>query len=78
MSAEWVEEQVDEFVIYWTDRGDSRKSWDATFMNRMRTLQAQRPIRKSDATHRPLAAKDYRKGSTPLEEIPWVESAAVG
>jgi len=78
MSAEWVEDQVDEFVVYWTDRGDDRKSWDATFMNRLRALQAQRTKGKSDATRQPFAAKDYRKGSTPLDEIPWLGSAAVG
>jgi len=26
----WVQAQVDEFVIYWRDCGESRKSWDAT------------------------------------------------
>jgi hypothetical protein len=74
----WVAAQVDEFVVYWSDRGDRRASWDATFMNRLRTLQAQHPTGTSDATGQPLVAKDYREGATPLDRIPWLDAAAVG
>jgi len=30
----------DEFVAYWSDRGQPRKSWDATFILRLQRLQA--------------------------------------
>jgi hypothetical protein len=40
MTREWVQAQVDEFLVYWSDAGTRRKSWDATFINRLQTLQA--------------------------------------
>ncbi|MCU0974069.1 MAG: DnaT-like ssDNA-binding domain-containing protein [Burkholderiales bacterium] len=74
----WVAAQVAEFVVYWSDAGEARRSWDATFMNRLRALQAQAPRGANDASVQPLAAKDYRSGATPLADIPWLKAAAVG
>jgi hypothetical protein len=74
----WVAAQVAEFVVYWSDAGEARRSWDATFMNRLRALQAQAPRGANDASGQPLAAKDYRSGATPLADIPWLKAAAVG
>ncbi|MEA1053890.1 DnaT-like ssDNA-binding domain-containing protein, partial [Lamprobacter modestohalophilus] len=35
LTRDWVQAQIDEFIIYWRDCGESRKSWDATFINRL-------------------------------------------
>jgi hypothetical protein len=32
MTRTWVEAQTEEFLLYWTDTGEARKSWDATFI----------------------------------------------
>ena len=40
MTREWVQAQVDEFLVYWSDTGERRKSWDATFIKRLQCLQA--------------------------------------
>jgi hypothetical protein len=61
MTRTWVEAQIEEFLAYWTDTGERRKSWDATFINR---LQARQP---KDEAHEPeprLADKDYLTGAT--------------
>ncbi|WP_083884792.1 DnaT-like ssDNA-binding domain-containing protein [Thioflavicoccus mobilis] len=73
---DWVEAQIDEFVVYWTDTGAVRKSWDATFINR---LQALRTNQAKDRGHDPeprLADKDYLTGATPLDQIPWLQPIA--
>jgi hypothetical protein len=77
MTPTWVEAQIDEFLVYWTDTGEARKSWDATFINRLQALQAKQP---KDHLHEPeprLADKDYLTGATPLDEIPWLNPTAV-
>jgi len=76
MTRTWVEAQIEEFVVYWTDTGERRKSWDATFINRLQTLQANQA---KDQAHEPeprLADKDYLTGATPLDQIPWLDPAA--
>jgi hypothetical protein len=76
MTRDWVEAQIDEFVVYWTDTGAVRQSWDATFINR---LQALRTNRAKDLGHDPeprLADKDYLTGATPLDQIPWLGPVA--
>jgi len=77
MTRTWVEAQIDEFLVYWTDTGEARKSWDATFINRLQALQASQP---NDQAHEPeprLADKDYSIGATPLDQIPWLNPAAL-
>ncbi len=77
LSRTWVEAQIEEFLVYWGDTGDRRKSWDATFINRLQALRANQP---SDPSHDPeprLADKDYRSGATPLDQIPWLDPAAL-
>jgi hypothetical protein len=77
MTRTWVEAQIDEFLVYWTDTGEARKSWDATFINRLQALQASQP---NDQAHEPeprLADKDYSIGATPLDQIPWLKPAAL-
>ena len=77
MTRDWVEAQLDEFLVYWTDTGEARKSWDATFINRLQALQASQP---NDQAHEPeprLADKDYSIGATPLDQIPWLKPASV-
>jgi hypothetical protein len=78
MTRPWVEAQVDEFLVYWSDTGECRKSWDATFINRLRSVQAQQPAGISDAPRQRLSAKDYRQGATPLAAIPWLRRSADG
>ncbi len=78
VSREWVHAQIDEFVVYWSDTGECRKSWDATFINRLRTLQANAPKRQEHEPEPRLADKDYRSGATPVDQIPWLRAAAVG
>ncbi len=78
MARQWVEAQIDEFVVYWTDTGERRKSWDATFINRLRTLQANAAKRQDHEPEHRLADKDYGSGATPLDEIPWVRPFDVG
>ena len=79
LTRDWVSAQVDEFVVYWSDVGSARKSWDATFINRLRDLQARPGRTRHDATpEQNLAAKDYRAGATPLERIPWLDTTALG
>jgi hypothetical protein len=78
MTRPWVEAQVDEFLVYWSDTGECRKSWDATFINRLRSVQAQQPAGTSDAPRQRLSAKDYRQGATPLAAIPWLKRTADG
>ena len=77
MTRTWVEAQIEEFLVYWGDTGERRKSWDATFINRLQSLQANQP---NDQGHEPeprLADKDYSIGATPLDQIPWLNPAAL-
>ncbi len=77
MTRAWVEAQIEEFLVYWGDTEERRKSWDATFINRLQSLQASQP---NDQAHEPeprLADKDYRTGATPLDQIPWLNPAAL-
>jgi hypothetical protein len=78
ITREWVQAQVDEFLVYWTDAGEHRKSWDATFINRLQTLQAKAPKGQDNEPKRRLADKDYNEGATPLDQIPWMRPASVG
>jgi len=78
MPRPWVEAQLDEFLVYWGDTGECRKSWDATFINRLRSVQAQQPAGTSDVPRQRLSAKDYRQGATPLAAIPWLKRTADG
>ncbi|MFB1489736.1 MULTISPECIES: DnaT-like ssDNA-binding domain-containing protein [unclassified Thiocapsa] len=72
MTRTWAAAQVDEFVVYWTDTGTQRDSWDATFINRLRTLQASDATRQDHEPEPRLADKDYSVGATPLDQIPWL------
>ena len=72
MTREWVQDQVDEFLVYWSDAGARRKSWDATFINRLQTLQANRAKGQEHEPERRLADKDYREGATPFDQISWL------
>jgi hypothetical protein len=74
----WVAAQIDEFVVYWSDTGTRRDSWDATFINRLRTLQASEATRQDHEPEPRLADKDYSVGATPLDQIPWLNPAALG
>jgi hypothetical protein len=78
MPRPWVKAQLDEFLVYWSDTGECRKSWDAIFINRLRSVQAQQPAGTSDAPRQRLSAKDYRQGATPLAAIPWLKPTADG
>ena len=84
LTKDWVTAQIDEFVIYWSDAGERRKSWEATFINRLKWLNDHRPTHSSrspdDApiAHTDLAEKDYARDATPLEDIPWLRDYAVG
>ena len=85
LTKDWVEAQVDEFVLYWTDTGERRKSWDATFINRLTWLNLHQyqasPSRlhpDERIQHTGLADKDYARDATPLEDIPWMRPTAVG
>jgi hypothetical protein len=78
MTPEWVAAQIDEFVVYWRDTGERRKSWDATFIRRLHTLQANESNGQDHEPERRLADKDYRRGATPLEQIPWIRRATDG
>lgn len=78
MTRTWAAAQVDEFVVYWTDTGARRDSWDATFINRLRTLQASEATRQDHEPEPRLADKDYSVGATPLDQIPWLNPAALG
>ena len=76
MTRTWVEAQIEEFLVYWGDTGERRKSWDATFINRLQALQANQA---KDQAHEPeprLADKDYLTGATPIDQIPWLDPAA--
>ena len=70
--------QIDEFVVYWSDTGKRRESWDATFINRLRTLQASAATRQDHEPESGLADKDYSVGATPLDQIPWLRPNALG
>jgi hypothetical protein len=75
MTRTWVEAQIEEFLVYWTDTGERRKSWDATFINRLQTLQTLQANRAKGQEHEPehrLADKDYREGATPFDQISWL------
>jgi hypothetical protein len=83
LTKDWVDAQVDEFVIYWTDAGERRKSWDASFINRLTWLnlnphQSTHSRSRTDETiqHTRLADKDYASGATPPEQIPWLRAFA--
>jgi DNA-binding transcriptional ArsR family regulator len=77
ISPESVNAQIDEFVVYWSDAGERRKSWEATFIHRLQALQARQTQRQDHAPKPRLADKDYARGATPLEKIPWLRSADV-
>ena len=73
----WAEAQIDEFVVYWSDTGERRKSWDATFIKRLQMLQANAAKGQDHESEHRLADKDYSEGATPLDQIPWLQSTAV-
>ncbi|UHD15031.1 DnaT-like ssDNA-binding domain-containing protein [Thiocapsa bogorovii] len=77
IARDWVQEQVQEFVAYWTDAGSHRTSWDATFIQRLQTLQARTTQRPPHEPTGRLADKDYARGATPLDRIPWLLPADV-
>ncbi|WP_223296628.1 DnaT-like ssDNA-binding domain-containing protein [Thiorhodovibrio frisius] len=81
LTRDWVEDQVDEFITFWTDAGIKRRSWDATFIHRMQYLQTHQKPQKQEKTHvishTGLADKDYDKGATPFDQIPWLNDADV-
>ncbi|MCF8005325.1 MAG: hypothetical protein K9L32_14200 [Chromatiaceae bacterium] len=74
LTRDWVQAQIDEFVIYWRDCGESRKSWDATFINRLQQLQSRMPKGSPHETRQRLADKDYTAGATPLDQIDWLRA----
>jgi len=78
MKRAWVEAQVDEFVVYWSDTGERRKSWDATFIKRLQTLQANAAKGQDHEPQQRLADKDYGNEATPLDQIPWLRTKAHG
>jgi len=78
MTRAWVEAQLGEFLVYWGDAGERRKSWDATFINRLQVLQARQGKRHDAEPEVRLADKDYRSGATPLDQIPWYRPPADG
>ena len=77
IARDWVQDQVEEFVAYWSDTGSHRTSWDATFIQRLQTLQARTTQRPSHEPTGRLADKDYARGATPLDRIPWLLPADV-
>lgn len=77
LTREWVQAQIDEFVIYWRDCGESRKSWDATFINRLQLLQSRMTKEPPHETRQRLADKDYAAGTTPLDQIDWLRAGNV-
>lgn len=77
LTREWVQAQIDEFVIYWRDCGESRKSWDATFINRLQLLQSRMTKEPPHETRQRLADKDYAAGATPLDQIDWLRAGDV-
>jgi hypothetical protein len=78
MTPAWVEAQVDEFVAYWSETGQRRKSWDATFIQRLQRLQANAAKDQDHEPQQRLADKDYGNGATPLDQIPWLRPSAHG
>ena len=77
LTRDWVQAQIDEFVIYWRDCGESRKSWDATFINRLQLLQSRMSKGPTHETRQRLADKDYAAGATPLDQIDWLRAGDV-
>lgn len=77
IARDWVQDQVEEFVAYWSDTGSHRTSWDATFIQRLQTLQARTTQRPPHEPTGRLADKDYARGATPLDRIPWLLPAHV-
>jgi hypothetical protein len=77
MPRAWVEAQIDEFVVYWSETGEARRSWGATFMNRLQQLKAGQASTEDEDPERGLADKDYSQGATPLDQIPWLDPSAL-
>jgi len=77
VTRDWVEAQIDEFVVYWTDTREARKSWDATFINRLQALWSKQPKEQADESEPRLSEKDYLTGATPLDQIPWLRPDAL-
>ena len=77
MTRTWVQAQVDEFVVYWSETGEARRSWGATFMSRLQQLKASQARTEDDDPERGLADKDYSQGATPLDQIPWLDPATL-
>jgi hypothetical protein len=80
LTRDWVEAQIEEFRLYWGDTGERRRSWDATFINRLQHVQSRQP---KDPHHEPeqrLVDKDYTAGATGDQDLPdwahpWCERA---
>ena len=70
MTRTWVEAQIDEFVVYWSDTGERRKSWDATFIKRLQTLQANAAKGQDHEPEHRLADKDYSERGNPARSDP--------
>ena len=73
-----LEAQIDEFVVYWSDTRERRKRWDATFIKRLQSLQANAAKAQDHEPKQPLADKDYGNDATPLDQIPWLRTKAHG
>lgn len=58
-------EQVDEFILYWQERGEKRPGWEATFLNRVKEQWSRRPrtVEKPEPT--PLCFLPFPKKAAP-------------
>jgi hypothetical protein len=59
---------VAEFVLYWTERGELRPGWEASFVNSVKRTWEKRPPTADPAPDRVGVGSDRVKGRTVLEE----------
>ena len=65
MPRAFAEDCIDEFRLYWQERGESRVGWEATFVNNAKRQWERRPSPAQSASSRPGAISTPPHAITP-------------
>ncbi len=65
MTRAFAEDCIDEFRLYWRERGESRVGWEATFVNNAKRQWERRPPPAQSAPSRPGAISTPPQAITP-------------
>ncbi len=72
---DFIEQCIPEFVLYWTNRNESRPSWDNTFIQNV--VRNWRTIQPSKSTNSPSKKPAFTKSSLDWEDTSWAENMSM-